>query len=58
MCECETLTNIHQKYFSIDSNRYPNFDFLETEDKFLYMMKNEPHTLGNFLVELWECRSR
>ena len=56
MCIRSKIEIIRKKYFAQYSAKWSDFEISESETKFLYIMKIHQKILGNFIVELWECR--
>ena len=49
MCIFSKFEIIRKKYFAQYSAKWSDFEILDSETKFLYIMKNHQKILGNFL---------
>jgi hypothetical protein len=57
VCECPMYDDCRSTMSNNISNKHPEFDMLCTQDKFIFLVKNEWQILSRYLQSAWEIRT-
>ena len=57
ICECSAYENIRTKLFNDIAIKDVNFNNLSTEEKYIYLMKNEAKLLSLYIIDIWNVRT-